>query len=89
MAYGCSEVGDRSGFRGCGRQFAGLAYFDAHFIKVGRADDPERDRAKESIVGDRCRTDAELREVGLRRRQRDGQWYDPREAERVAEAYST
>lgn len=41
--YMCSETGDASGFRGCGRWFGSLAAFDRHWSRATTPDDADRD----------------------------------------------
>lgn len=85
MTYGCSSGGDASGFHGCGREFGSLAAFDRHWTTVGRADDPDRDRAVVTIDGTRCASEAELRQRCIDIDPR-GVWRDVAEAERVRTA---
>jgi hypothetical protein len=85
MSYGCSDHGDASGFRGCGREFGSLAAFDRHWTTVGRADDTDRDRVVVTIDGTRCASDPELRQRGMDVDPR-GVWRDVPEADRVRTA---
>ena len=85
MSYGCSDHGDASGFRGCGREFGSLAAFDRHWTCVGRADDPDRDRPIVTLDATRCASDPELRQRGINVDPR-GIWRDVAEAERVRTA---
>lgn len=75
MSYTCSESGDASGFRGCGRTFGSLDAFSHHWLKVADPDDPERDRATVAITGERCMTDEELASKGIER-EADGKYRD-------------
>lgn len=80
--YNCSNIGDRSGFRGCGRTFSALKYFDDHFIAVTTQDDLTRDMATVAVDGERCMTDKELVKSGLEERE-TGVWHNPAMTDRA------
>ena len=86
MSYGCSETGDASGFRGCGREFGSLRDFDHHWTHVTGDDDSDRDRPTVTIGGDRCATDAELVDRGIIRYP-DGKWRDRAKVEAMRGAF--
>jgi hypothetical protein len=85
MSWRCSESGDASGFRGCGRDFGSMAAFDRHWTRATKPDDPNRDRQVVTIGGTRCATDADLRRRGIDLDPR-GVWHDVPEADRVRTA---
>ena len=80
--YNCSKSGDKSGFRGCGRTFSALKYFDEHFIKVTIPDDDTRDFVSVAVDGERCMSDAELVVSGLEERE-SGVWHNPEMTDRA------
>lgn len=83
--YMCSETGDASGFRGCGRWFGSLAAFDRHWSRATTPDDADRDSCIVAIDGRGCATDAELLDRGIDLCD-DVVWRDVHEATRVTVA---